>query len=171
MHISFTGPECSGKSTAATWLGQRISGFVLSEYAIQYLGKLDRAYLPGDVEAIAQEQWILEQQALRNHQHVVCDTDLLVCKIWYEYRFRMPSPLINRMMEDYHPNHIFLCYPDFEWKENPFRESPLAAERLKLFELYRCYLETTKLRFIVLSGSETERKQMMQAFMDAQLIG
>ena len=87
--IAFTGPECSGKSTAAEWLAKELSCELVEEYAREYL-KGRSTYSIDDLDKIALEQFDRNSAA----SPLVIDTEMLVMKIWCEEKYQTASDTI-----------------------------------------------------------------------------
>ena len=150
--IAFTGPECSGKSTAAEWLAKELSCEIVEEYAREYL-KGSSTYSKDDLDKIALEQFNRNSAA----GPLVIDTEMLVMKIWYEEKYKTVSDTILQLLKRQKLDLYFLCKPDFNWVSDPLREN--ANDRERLFEIYESNLKKLNLSYCVLSGSESERKK------------
>lgn len=159
-----TGAESSGKTTLCTRLGQKLGLPVVEEAARAYLDARMRAnteyrYCADDLLNIARIQQAAETTALASTSNpLICDTDLLVLKIWCEEKFGEAVPRIRQAFEETlraTRRHYLLCHWDIPWVSDPLRENP--DDRERLFGIYRRELETYALPFTVLKGSEEER--------------
>jgi hypothetical protein len=87
---------------------------------------------------------------------LVCDTDLLVIKIWSEVRFQECHPWIERQLH-LHPYDLFLlCKPDLPWEADPLRENP--HDRDQLYELYVNALEDMHATYVEIGGLSFEQR-------------
>jgi len=76
-----------------------------------------------------------EKKHLKNaKEYLFCDTELIVTKIWSEFKYSRCDPWILKNIEQ-NPYHLFLlCNIDLPWEADPQREHPHL--RLELFDLY-----------------------------------
>jgi nicotinamide riboside kinase len=82
------GVESSGKTTLAQALAEKLQGTYVPEYARMYLDAHGLLYQQEDLLAIAKGQVELIKEACnKEEQWLVCDTDLLVIKVWSEQVF------------------------------------------------------------------------------------
>src|SRR5690606_19241490 len=85
-----------------------------------------------------------------------CDTNLVVIKIWSEFKYGSCDPailtLMNRQTYDLH----LLTDVDLPWEDDPLREHP--HKRQELFELYKTELESTQTNFVLIKGDYTSRR-------------
>ena len=157
----FTGPECSGKTTIAAWAAGQWNGTAVPEYARLHLQTLNRAYEFEDLLAIANQQLLLEKLAERKGRLIFCDTSLLVLHIWMMEKYG--KSLWEQGFDFHHLHdfdHVYLCVPDMPWVADDFRENP--DDRRRLFELYTAQLNLYGVSFTTLSGSEENRKGVLQ---------
>lgn len=137
--IIITGPESSGKSTLADALGQHLELPVVGEYAVEYLRNTNGEYTYEDIKEIALGQYQREMEALKEYgPPIICDTSMLVLKIWSEVRFGRVDNFIIDCLENCKGDFFLLCKPDIEWTPGPFRENP--SDRDQLFERYVNFL-------------------------------
>ncbi|MGB8720302.1 MAG: ATP-binding protein [Desulfobacterales bacterium] len=156
QRIAITGPECSGKTTLAEALATHFGTLWVPEYARQYLAKLGRPYRFEDIGAIARGQ--LRSEARREpgaKRFLFCDTELIVAKIWSEFRFQRCDPWILATIDIHRYALYLLTDIDLPWEDDPLREQ--SAHRPTLFHLYCRELVARSLPFEVLSGSRDNR--------------
>ena len=160
MVIAVTGPESSGKSTLSLSLSNALSARLATEYAREYLTEHTGRYAAEDVVRIAHGQDKLNQsiaaESKQNNRSVVFDTEMLVCKIWMEFRFGYCDPFIETRFTQQEVDLYVLC-DLLPWEPDPLRESPDENERRLLFDLYHKHLTDYRKPFVVASGSEDER--------------
>lgn len=156
--IVFTGPECAGKTTICSAIAAQLQVDWVQEYARKYLEEINRPYVEQDLLTIAKGQKELERVvATNNNGLLLCDTSLLVIKIWSLVKYGKCHSWIEEQLKNDLTTLYFLCAPDIPWEADPLRESP--HEREKLLLLYKQELEKMKKPYILLRGSETQRKQ------------
>jgi len=157
--IAITGPESTGKSSLAESLSLRFAAAWVSEYARVYLKKLDGAYTFDDITLIAKGQAASEDLLSSGHSpFLFCDSDMLVCKVWQEYKYGFCDPWVEKAFQERHYDLFLLCNTDLPWVYDPLREHP--ARRGELFSLYLQALESYNKPFIIISGQGTERLNM-----------
>ncbi len=154
--ISITGPESTGKSELAKHLAERYKTVWVPEYAREYLYNLPRPYGREDLLKIAQGQ-LKRERALKEvaNSYLFCDTDILVIKIWSEFKYGIADSWINRQFKDHRYQLSLLCDIDLPWEEDPLREHP--HQRGELFRLYQYHLESRNLPFGIVSGYGEKR--------------
>lgn len=159
--IAITGPECSGKSTLAQHLAAHFGVSYVPEYARTYLKGTSGQYVFEDLEHIFQGQMALEAKAMAaaGELLVICDTDVLVIKIWSQYRFGKVAPDVEEAFFSNRYTHYLLCKPDVPWQPDPFRESPQLQERNLLFGYYRKALTSIHAPYTIIEGTLSQRLQ------------
>ena len=160
IRISVTGPESTGKSTLSQELAQYFGGVVVSEYARTYLEKLGRHYIAEDLPVIARmqrEAWDrAARDACRNGKNLlVCDTDMLVMRIWSLHAFGKCDPYIEHAFRNDSWDFVLLCDVDLPWTYDPLREHPHL--RSFFFDWYRRELEDAGRPFAIVRGQGSER--------------
>jgi nicotinamide riboside kinase len=151
LRIAFTGPECSGKSTMATWLSEHLSLPYIEEQARAYLSEMP-SYSWEDVQQMGQRQFAMNHTS----KSCICDTEMTVIRIWEQVKYGRISKITEALSANDTYTFLFLCTPDFPWEPDPLREHP--EERAFLFSLYRHDLDSRGLNYHVLSGKEEDRK-------------
>ncbi len=155
IRIAVTGPESTGKSTLAHQLAAHYSCPVVPEYAREYLMQLNRKYAAYDVEAIARGQMDAENVLEKNHRLIICDTDLLVCRIWMEVVFGSCPDWLLKASRIPRYTHTLLMNIDLPWVNDPLREHP--NRRQELFDRYQIALKEDGRSFSVISGKDDKR--------------
>jgi len=157
--IVITGPESTGKSSLAAALAKHYNSIWLPEYAREYIDSLQREYTAKDIENIAMEQ-IRREKELLNYadRFLFCDTDPLVCHIWYKVKYGEESKTISKLLKEANYDLILLCDIDIEWAYDPMREHP--DKREWLFEMYGSELKTFNKESHLISGQNDNRIQM-----------
>ncbi len=134
--IAIVGPECTGKTDLARFLALHYQTLWVPEFARSYIEKLNRPYEKHDLTIIAKEQIRLENELeVKSNKLLICDTTLLVIKIWSEFKYGdCDSEILKELSNQNYDLHL-LTYIDIPWEEDPQREHPNQRERL--FELYK----------------------------------
>ena len=164
--VIITGPESSGKTTLAAALAAHYGTPWVPEYARTYLDQLDRPYREADLLEIAQGQVRQEEAAARSKPNLLlCDTSLLVIKIWSDYRYGRCHPWIEAQLAQRPVRHYLLCRPDIPWQPDPQRENP--HDRDKLFVLYQQALRTKP--HTTIEGNQAQRMSISIEIIDRLL--
>lgn len=154
--ISITGPESSGKSMLAEKLADSLKTAYVPEVARDYLEGLGRAYREEDLVKIAMQQCQAEDvAALSKPEYLICDTDMLVMKIWSEVKYGRVHPFILDQYRRRKYDLVLLMSPDLPWVDDPLREHP--EKREELFEMYKSNLESGNFIFEIISGQDKNR--------------
>lgn len=152
------GPESTGKTTLCNQLAEHFSGIVIPEFARDYLKKREGNYNQDDLIEIAQGQFDLElkyRSLAMDLDLVFCDTDLLVIKVWHEFKYGEPNDEINRLFSEQDERKYLLTYPDLEWEPDPLRENP--NDLLELFHVYKSELQKKGAEYRVIIGQGDQR--------------
>jgi len=163
--ISITGPESTGKSFLAEKLANHYSGTWVPEFARVYIDHLDREYTYDDILFIAKSQIECESVGLRMAKSFLfCDTDLIVLKIWCEYKYGKCHKWILEQIDQTQYDLYLLLNIDIPWQPDAQREHP--DNRKELFELYLKELKSRGLPFEIISGLENDRIQNAMKVVD-----
>ncbi len=161
MRIAFTGPESSGKTTFSKWLSTELShSECILEFARVYLE--ERGIVTAnanDFREIAREQCKFFSERSES-EHQIFDTDIFVLRVWNEEVYQLELSELE-ILPSYKMDIHFLCAPDVEWEEDPLRTAPNPSERLRLFEKYKMELQNSEVRYVILSGSQEEKKSII----------
>lgn len=152
--FAITGPESSGKTTLTLALAELYNGKAISEFAREYLLKRNGNYCMEDLDIIAENQlalWKIHDAS----PLLFCDTEMLVMKVWSEFKYAFSSDFIQRALYRQNFDHYFLCRPDIAWEEDPLREHP--EQRDELFEIYLSELNQRDLPFTIVEGDMENR--------------
>lgn len=125
LRVCIIGPECTGKTTLAASLAERFQTAWVPEYARGYLDKLNRPYQVSDLLKIAHGQIRMEEEWMQNARRLlICDTNLMVIRVWSEHKFGTCDPEIIRLHESRRYDLYLLTDIDVPWEEDPQREHP-----------------------------------------------
>ncbi len=166
--ILFTGPECTGKTTASKMLAERLKAIRIPELAVEYLERIQRPYELKDLCTLAQMQVLVEDK-ISKQDLCICDTSLLVLDIWMRVKFdddlASQGFELTEHMRGF--QNIFLCAPDFPWVDGPFREQP--ENPIALFHKYEQRLKEMECNYQILQGDTKARAEQMAEVLDIAL--
>lgn len=156
IRIVITGPESSGKSSLIEKLALHYKTMWVTEYAREYIDKLDREYSYNDILHIAKGQISRENEMAKNTgEFLFCDTGLVVPKIWCDVKYGKCHQWIEDTIEIHKYNLYLLCKPDIPWQTDPQRENP--NDRKALFDLYLNELTKRNLPYFIVKGIGEKR--------------
>lgn len=156
IKIAIVGPECTGKSTLTRMLADHYNTCWAREYAREYIDNLSIPYQKHDLSQIAKGQIEEEESKLRSANKVlICDTNLIVVKIWSEYKYGdCEDWILKEIYRRKYDLHL-LTYIDIPWEVDPQREHP--DKREYFYNIYKEELTNRKLKFKEIKGSINER--------------
>lgn len=155
--VAIVGPECTGKTDLARFLASHYQTSWVPEFARAYLEELNRPYKKEDLIHIAHGQVQAENSiADQASRFVFCDTNLIVIKIWSEFKYGSCDPEILTLMKRQKYDLHLLTDVDLPWEDDPLREHP--HKRHELFELYKTELESTQTAFTIIRGEYASRR-------------
>lgn len=158
LRIAIVGPECTGKTDLSRFLAHHYQTKWVPECARDYIDQLKRPYEKSDLIAIAKAQVTLEDElAGEVHKVLICDTNLIIIKIWSEFKYGdCPPEILEEMTKRKYDLHL-LMYIDIPWVDDPQREHPNKREHL--YELYRNELIKNEINFVEIRGSQELRRK------------
>lgn len=156
--IAIVGPESSGKSALAIQLSRHFKAPLVVEYAREYLTARNGVYHPKDLIEIAKGQLKLEESALQKASNlIICDTNLLVIKIWSLYKYKTCAEEIEKGWKESNYDLQLLLRPDLVYQEDPLRENPVFEERELLFQEYENELKAQNASYAIVEGKGEKR--------------
>tara|TARA_R110002049_G_scaffold163790_1_gene329765 strand:- start:82 stop:606 length:525 start_codon:yes stop_codon:yes gene_type:complete len=154
LRIAIIGPESTGKSEIAKELAHYFGIDFIAEYARNYLSGKE-AYTFDDVTTIAQEQFRqIEEYKL---PILIADTELIVTKIWQQYKYGKVSGWIEKHIKKQNFDIYLLMDIDLEWTFDALRENPSQSEREELLALYKSELDHQGFNYQLISGDYSQR--------------
>ena len=154
--IAIVGPESTGKSTLAKDLAAHYQTEWVPEFAREYLDQIKRPYKFEDLSEIAKGQLNLEQKKAKNANDLLfCDTNLIVIKVWSEFKYGKCEPQIIEQIQASDYDLHLLTDIDFPWTPDPLREHP--DKRQELFDIYVKELEGFGFDYEIISGHGNAR--------------
>jgi NadR type nicotinamide-nucleotide adenylyltransferase len=157
--VAIVGPECTGKSELAKFLAEHYNTQWVPEFARSYIDALDRPYTKEDLLLIAKGQIEFEDKiSVQSKKLIICDTTLLVIKIWSEFKYGVCDPAILTALKKRSYDLYLLTHIDLPWEEDPQREHP--HQREELFKLYKSEVEKMGVPFIIIRGNRAARREV-----------
>jgi NadR type nicotinamide-nucleotide adenylyltransferase len=154
--IAITGPESTGKSELAKSLAGHFSSLWVPEFAREYIAGLERPYNFGDILSIAKGQHRkVNELAKKDGKILFCDTELLVCKIWCQFKYGKCHDWILDHLKKQDYDLYLLTDVDLPWQPDPQREHP--DKRVELFNLYLAELKHYKFPYKIVRGTGADR--------------
>lgn len=167
VKVAITGPESTGKSILSESLAAYYKVPWAREFAREYLEKTGGAYTIEDLVHICAGQISLEEQAIADAADLCFfDTDMLVLKVWAQFRFGTVPMRIEQGYSMRQYDLSLLCKPDLDWTPDAYRESPDADERMLLYNMYKSHLEDSARPFVEIEGQGEKRLQGAIAAVD-----
>lgn len=154
--IAITGPECTGKTTLAKFLSDKLGGHFIPEFAREYLSKTTLPYRLSDYYQMARGQMLRQIWAATHLPGLlIFDTDHHVIRIWGEEKYGIFPTFLQTLYGLCKADFFLLTAPDLPWEPDPYRESPHDRERL--FGLYQKLLEKEQAPYAIIEGFDEVR--------------
>ena len=158
--VVIIGPESTGKSTLASLLAKYYDTSWVPEYAREYIGRLDRPYIERDLRDIAQGQLIAEDREAKYAKNLlICDTNLLVIKVWSEHKFGACYEEVIEHIKTRKYDLYILTNPDVPWAEDPQREYPEMREFF--YNIYHEEIKQSGVPYVEITGEEFYYRKLM----------
>lgn len=156
--VTIVGPECTGKTDLSQYLAAHFNTTWVPEYARAYLDKLNHAYEKTDLTKIAHGQLRMEDEWMQDANGVlICDTNLIVIKVWSEEKYGNCDPEILKMMQGRHYDLLLLTNIDVPWENDPQREH--RDRREYFWNLYCQEAAGSGIPTVEISGPKEERQK------------
>lgn len=161
LRIVLYGPESTGKTTLARDLAAYYSAEWVPEFARDFLQKKwdkhrEECTLE-DLITIAKGQLAAENAAaLKTNEILICDTNILVTKVWSETHFEgYCDPEIESILAVTNYDLYILTDIDVPWEKDDLRDRP--NDRQPMADYFKKQLTQYNLPFIAVSGRPAER--------------
>jgi NadR type nicotinamide-nucleotide adenylyltransferase len=163
--VCVIGPECTGKTDLSKFLADYFKTAWVEEYARAYLNKLGKPYTQPDLTKIAHGQLRMEQEwMIGANKALICDTNLIVIKVWSEHKFGNCDEEILEHMHKQKYDLYLLTNIDVPWEDDPLRNHPDNHKREHFMEIYRQEVAQTGVPTVEISGErEARRKKAIEA--------
>lgn len=165
--VVLIGSECTGKTTLARALSERLDVPWSAEYVREFVDAIGRDPAAGDVDAIARGQVRIEEAAItaareRRCGVVVHDTDLLSTLVYAEHYYGASGvpPWIPGAVLTRRPALYLLSDIDVPWMPDPQRNRGDRREEMQA--LFRIALESRGFPFVEVRGLDTDRLIMAE---------
>ena len=157
--ICVIGPECTGKTELSKFLAAHFKTTCVDEYARAYLNKLGKIYTQADLTKIAHGQLRMEDEWLNESNKImICDTNLIVIKVWSEFKFGdCDKEILQRMAERKYDLYL-LTNIDIPWQEDPQREH--SDKREYFWDIYKKEVDQTQVPVVEISGTRDARQKL-----------
>lgn len=158
LKIAVIGPESTGKTALCEQLARHFNTVWEPELARSYVGNLNREYTFEDVCEIARRQIVIEKQYEQNntaHKIVFFDTDLIITKVWLEYKYRQVPDFVTRRLSERFIDFYLLCKPDIDWEPDPVREH--GDDREFFYAWYKREIENLDIPYAEIEGLGEKR--------------
>ena len=171
LKIAIIGPESTGKTVLAKDLSSHFNTVWEPELAREYVEALNRDYTYDDVCEIGRTQIIIEKKYQQNnipHEIVFFDTDLIITKVWLEYKYGECPEFLSKRLSERFIDFYLLCKPDLDWQPDPVREHGSGDERDFFYQWYKREIETLHIPYAEIGGQDKERiKNALEAIYNA----
>lgn len=163
--IAIVGPESTGKTTLAEQLAKHYKTLWVPEYAREYLDSINRPYVFDDLLTIARFQLEEEdRKAALAQKFLICDTNLVVIKVWGEFKYGKSHPWIDEQLKVRQYALHLLMDIDFPWIADPQREHP--EHRKELFALYVDVVRSLGQTYEIIGGKPKARLEKAVELID-----
>ena len=141
IKVAIIGPESAGKTTLAGMLKAHFNGFIVNEFAREYLNDKS-SYEEEDLLEIAKGQANFENEGINSDKDIVLfDTNFLVLKVWSDLKYNRCHSFIEVELSNRKYDLSLLLLPNIPWQYDPMRESPSIEDRMNIFNEYKKQLE------------------------------
>ena len=156
--VVIIGPECTGKTDLSQYLATHFKTEWVPEYARAFIDKLNRPYDKSDLTKIAHGQMRMEDEWMQSANRVlICDTNLIILKVWSEQKFGYCDTEILNSMASRHYDLLLLTNIDVPWEEDSLREHP--DKREYFWKIYQKEALNSKIQTVEISGPREERRK------------
>ena len=164
--ICLYGAESTGKTTLGKLLAEHYKTVFVPEMARVILG--DRLCVAEDFPAIAYAQFgEVARQMLYANRVLICDTDLLVTKVYEEHYFRSVHAEVIDLQQLEHYDLYLVCDTDIPWIADSQRVLGHLREEMK--EKFIKELEEKNIKYHWIRGDYQERFETAVRLVDAIL--
>ncbi|MHC8948424.1 AAA family ATPase [Sphingobacterium hungaricum] len=155
--IAIVGPESTGKSTLAQFLGEEFDSISVPEYARYYCQNLNNQYTLQDEVNMFYGQMALEEALipLAKHNLLFCDVTILTIKIWCDHLFGDTPNEVKEEIKNRKYDLYLLMDIDLPWQDDPLRDFP--KDREYFLEVWKKELADLNANYKIISGLGEER--------------
>jgi nicotinamide riboside kinase len=173
IRIVVSGSECTGKTTLARALSEKLGAPFSIESARDYVSELGRAVQFSDVEPIARRQMEIEDALLDNDSRLyVFDTDLFSTLIYSRLYFGCCPDWIEPLCRARRADLYLLCEIDLPWVKDDFqRGQDTPTKRQHAHDLFANVLNENDCSIRAVSGLNDNRLQCAVSAIETWLSG
>ncbi len=171
--VVLTGSECTGKTTLARVVAERLRALWVPEASRAYAASRGGSLTAADVEPIA----IATRDALRlaaasGPSVLVADTDLVSTLVYARAYYGTCPPWIEDECRAQLGDLYLLCAPDLPWEPDGVRDCPAESDRAAMHERFAATLRELGARVQPVQGTGAARTACaMQAVLSAVPAG
>ncbi|NGF54904.1 ATP-binding protein [Parapedobacter sp. SGR-10] len=157
LKIAVVGPESTGKSTMAKYLGEQLGTVCVPEYARYYCRNLRNQYTLQDEVNMFYGQLALEEALipLAKNNILICDVTIMTIKIWCDHLFGDTPQEVKDEIRNRKYDHYLLMDIDLPWEDDPLRDFP--GQQAHFLEIWKKELKAIEANYTMISGLEKER--------------
>ncbi|MBR5677452.1 MAG: ATP-binding protein [Paludibacteraceae bacterium] len=152
FRVGIIGPESTGKSTLAKYLSKRYHGFLVPEYAREYVESKGTTDVTFDELCDIAKHQIEELSDINRQNPEICffDTELIVTKVWFDYAFGRVPEWLEENIHRYPMDVYLLTYPDVPWIPDPTRSNGSDEIRKELFDRYEAEIQARDIPYYII---------------------
>lgn len=167
--IVIYGPESTGKTTLSKQLADYFKTQWIPEFAREYLENKNAPVELSDIPEIAKGQINLEEEVIKKaNRFLICDTDLLVTKVYSEHYYNTCPDWIREIAYNREYALHLLTNNDIPWVSDPLRDR--GDRREEMFLLFKTEIEKAKRPYKLISGDFENRFRQAVRILE-ELIG
>lgn len=173
--VCLFGPESTGKSALAGYLGRRFGAVVVPEYGRTYTEAFGVEVQASDIQRIVQGHLAAVAAAKRQTKRVLIeDTDPVLSAVWAAMLETGLDPWFDTF-DDYADLYL-LCDTSIPWVNDGSRYFPGDADRHRFFEACEVELRKRGVRYVTISGADWAEREnqavhaVMHAFPGLELL-
>ncbi len=168
-HVVLIGPECSGKTTLAATLAERLGVPWVTEAARLFVETDPTPLSAATVEPIARLGIRLDDAARAAHPPLLLhDTDLVSTVVYARHYYGTCPAWIEAEARARRGDLYLLCLPDLPWEADGVRDQP--HTRHALFAMFRAALEDMGAAYTVIGGTGEARTASAEAAVRRRLM-
>jgi len=167
--VVLTGPECTGKTTLAQAIAERLRAPWVPEASRAYAETRHGVLTAADVEPIARAtRDALHRAAADQPPVLVADTDLVSTLVYARAYYGACPAWIEQACADQLADLYLLCAPDLPWEADGVRDRPDAEDRTVMHAAFADALRELGAHVVTVTGTgEARTARAVQSVLDA----